>query len=308
MERIRFANLDQVSNMKTWDHFVRWQQSRRTLAKDYSFVIGHHDRIDLQFLYMNRERPTVTWIGHSTFLIQLGGLNIVTDPVWSNRMGMHLRLTPPGIPIQGMPEIDVVLISHSHYDHLHFKSIRALRGNPLFLVPAGLGVKFKNKGFSRVQEFNWWEGQLVKETYFSFVPTQHWSKRTPWDTNRSLWGGWAIDDNLFGRSVYFMGDSGYFSGFHEIGNRHEIDLALVPIGAYEPEWFMGRQHVSPEEAVQAFIDLRGKTFVPMHFNTFKLADDTPQEALLRLRAEWRRRNLCESKLKVLRLGEILTLH
>ena len=299
-----YSNLNNVPNKKSWDHFIRWQQSRRTLAKDYSFVIDKHDEVDVDFLEENRQLPTITWIGHATFLLQIGGMNIVTDPVWASRMGMHPRLTPPGIPLPKMPEVDIVLISHSHYDHLHFKSIRRMKGNPLYLVPEGLGAKFRSKGFIRVKEFSWWEGQEVNGTRFSFVPTQHWSKRTLWDTNRSHWGGWVIEDERLERSVYFMGDSGYFTGFKEIGQRFDIDLALIPIGAYEPEWFMGRQHVSPEEAVQAFLDLGGATFIPMHYSTFKLADDTPQEALARLKAEWKRQELCNTKLKILKLGEI----
>lgn len=305
MRRKRFTNLNNVQNKKTWDHFVRWQKARRTAAKDYSFVISKSNQTDIEFLHGNRTQPTITWIGHATFFIQAGGVNIVTDPVWANRMAMHRRLTLPGISIMEMPEIEVVLISHSHYDHLHFNSIRGLRGNPNYLVPEGLGSKFLRKGFKRVEEFKWWDHKLINQVKLSFVPAQHWSKRTPWDTNTSHWGGWIIEDLVQEKTIYFMGDSGYFPGFKEIGKQFRIDHALIPIGAYEPEWFMGRQHVSPEEAIRAFLDVQGETFIPMHFSTFKLADDTPWEALIRLQAEWKRRELDKNRLKILKLGEIL---
>jgi len=305
MRRKRYTNLDNVKNMKSWDHFVRWQKARRTRGKDYSFVIPKETNVDTEFLQTNNTQISLTWIGHATFLIQIGGLNILTDPVWANRMGFHPRLAPPGLSISQLPKIDVVLISHSHYDHLHFYSIRRLKGNPLFLVPVGLGNKFLTRGFKKVEEFNWWDEKKLKEVVFSFVPAQHWSKRNPWDTNRSHWGGWMISSQIEDKKIYFVGDSGYFSGFKEIGNSFDIDYVLMPIGAYDPEWFMGPQHVSPEEAVQAFLDLQAKKFIPMHYSTFRLADDTPLEALYRLQKEWKRQNLAKDRLQILMFGETL---
>ncbi|RXT15251.1 MBL fold metallo-hydrolase [Ammoniphilus sp. CFH 90114] len=305
MRRKRFSNMDETPNKRTWDHFVRWQKSRRSVSKDYSFVIPNEPQPNIDYLQANRTDNTMVWIGHATFLVQMGGMNIVTDPVWANRMAMAGRLTPPGIGLSEMPEIDLVLISHSHYDHLHFKSIRGLRGNPSFLVPEGLGVKFLYKGFNRVEEFTWWDTKKINNIEISFVPAQHWSKRTPWDTNASHWGGWVIKDLSKKETIYFAGDSGYFPGFREIGKRFDVDFCLMPIGAYEPEWFMGMQHVSPEEAVQAFLDLKGTTFIPMHYSTFRLADDTPWEAMVRLQTEWKRRGLEKNQLAILKLGEIL---
>ncbi|MEW9667778.1 MBL fold metallo-hydrolase [Ammoniphilus sp. 3BR4] len=305
MWRKRFSNMDDTPNKRTWDHFVRWQKSRRSVIKDYSFVISNETEIDLDYLHRNRAENSLTWIGHATFLVKMGGLNIVTDPVWARQMAMYPRLTPPGIALSQMPKIDMVLISHSHYDHLHFKSIRGIKGDPYFFVPEGLGQKFINKGFKRVEEFTWWDAKKMNDIEISFVPAQHWSKRTPWDTNASHWGGWVLGDKYKKETVYFAGDSGYFPGFKEIGTRFDIDYALMPIGAYEPEWFMGMQHVSPEEAVQAFLDLRATTFIPMHYSTFRLADDTPWEALVRLQTEWKRRGLERDRLAILRLGEVL---
>lgn len=353
----RFVNQDQVEQHNSLKQFKRWRQERvrKLKQKDYSYIIPNVEP-DLPFLLENKKVPTITWIGHSTFLLQIGGLNIVTDPVWSGQMAFQKRLSAPGIAIDRMPPIDVVLVSHSHYDHLSISSLRKLTGGKRLLVPAGLGAKLKLKGFSNIREFNWWESAAINGVTFTFVPSQHWTRRNPWDTNSSHWGGWVIEPLGAGAgressapggkpcdersealsasmreaaataaadsrtdggagapegrphvsaapTVYFAGDSGYFRGFREIGSRFRIDVALMPIGAYEPEWFMGPQHVTPEEALQAFEDIRAGWFVPMHYGAFKLADDTPKEALDRLEAERRSRGIGEERVIVLPLGE-----
>lgn len=351
----RFDNQDQVELHNSYKHLKRWRQERirKLKLKDYSYRVPNVEP-DLPFLERNRDIPAITWIGHSTFFIQLGGLNIITDPVWAGQMAFQKRLAPPGVPIDRMPPIDIVLISHSHYDHLNISSLRRLKGEKLLLVPAGLSNKLRLKGFSRVKELGWWDSVTENGVTFTFVPSQHWTRRNPWDTNSSHWGGWVIEPaskreasmEKSGRSgkkqdesvtasrseaaaslesgavkparaeetgvrplvsasptVYFAGDSGYFRGFKEIGDRFEIDVALMPIGAYEPEWFMGPQHVTPEEALQAFEDVGAKWFVPMHYGAFKLADDTPREALDRLEAERLRRGLDEDRVILLPHGE-----
>lgn len=299
----RYANLDNVHPVKSLKEIWAWRKERAAKQKDLSFTVPRAERIDIPFLQQNRTETTITWIGHSTFLIQTGGLNVLTDPVWAARMGFEKRLSEPGIPIRDMPEIDVVLISHGHYDHLDFRSLKRLKGNPLCLVPSGLSTLMKRKGMRRAAEYEWWEQERIGNTTFTFVPAQHWVRRTLWDTNRSHWGGWIVRTE-HRKTIYFAGDSGYFRGFKEIGEKFSIDYALLPIGAYEPEWFMSAQHVTPEEAVTAFIDLRAKQFIPMHYGAFRLADDTPKEALDRLTAEWNRRRLPEQQLKILRLGEV----
>ncbi len=299
----RYANLDDVHPVKSLKDIWAWRKERSAKQKDLSFTVPHAERIDLPFLRQNRTETTITWIGHSTFLIQTGGLNVLTDPVWAARMGFEKRLSEPGIPVRDMPEIDVVLISHGHYDHLDFRSLKQLKGNPLCLVPSGLSRLMKRKGFRRTAEYEWWEQERIGSATFTFVPAQHWVRRTLWDTNRSHWGGWVIQTEP-GKTIYFAGDSGYFRGFKEIGEKFPIDYALLPIGAYEPEWFMSAQHVTPEEAVTAFLDLRAKQFIPMHYGAFRLADDTPKEALDRLAAEWKRLRLPEQRLIMLKLGEV----
>ncbi len=175
-------------------------------------------------------------------------------------------------------------------------------------------MKMRQLGLSKVHELPWWGKTTVGPLEFHFVPAQHWTRRTLTDTNSSLWGGWVIkrstEYSVEGAenndAIYFAGDSGYFQGFRDIGARFPgIRYALMPIGAYEPEWFMGMQHVTPEEAVQAFLDVGAETFIPMHYGAFRLADDTPQEALDRLLAYWRRRELDSSRLKLLKHGETL---
>ncbi|MDQ0060575.1 MBL fold metallo-hydrolase [Paenibacillus harenae] len=384
----RFANIEQVEQHNSLKQFKRWRQERirKLKMKDYSFTVPNAQP-DIAFLQANRKQPSITWVGHSTFLIQIGGLNIITDPVWAGQMAFQKRLAPPGIQIEDVPPIDIVLISHSHYDHLNINSLRRLGGPRQLIVPAGLSQKLKLKGFLRVKELHWWESIHIHGIKFTFVPSQHWTRRNPWDTNSSHWGGWVIEPvgsrsrrlvgyeggktkqqsqtpHVIGASeeaaaaeaspvaksasarneakarisraeekqnsghapgfraedafaadaaerpvvsdsptIYFAGDSGYFQGFKEIGRRFPIDVALMPIGAYEPEWFMGPQHVTPEQALQAFEDTGAKWFVPMHYGAFKLADDTPSEAICRLEAARQAKGIDPSRLVVLPHGE-----
>lgn len=303
MKKKRYENMNTNITLSTFKDLMKWRKERKAKKKDLSFQVPIVDETEEAFLKDNRSVPAITWIGHSTFLIQQAGMNIITDPVWANRLGTDKRLSPPGLPIYALPPIDYVLISHSHYDHLHYSSLRKLKGNPLFCVPAGLGRSFKRKGFSNTVEFNWWDEQSFQDIKIAFVPAQHWTKRTLTDTNSSHWGGWVVQSK--GHTLYFAGDSGYFNGFSEIGNRYTIDYCLMPIGAYEPEWFMSNQHVNPEEAIQAFIDTNARMMIPMHYGAYRLADDTPKEALDRLLAEWGKRELDHNHLKIMRLGETL---
>jgi len=242
----------------------------------------------------NRTKTAITWIGHSTFLIQMSGINIVTDPVWATRMGFQKRLTKPGDELSEMPEIDIVLISHGHFDHLDFASIKRLKGNPTYYVPVGLKQKFIRKGHQKVNEANWWDNFECQGVKISFVPAQHWTRRMLWDTNTSHWGGWMVEGEK-DQSIYFAGDTAYFDGFKQIGEKFNVKVALMPIGAYEPEWFMKLSHTNPEDAIKGFFDLRADTFIPMHYGTFRLADDTGPEALRKLFEEWERLNLEQKK-------------
>ncbi|MDY0406974.1 MBL fold metallo-hydrolase [Virgibacillus sp. 179-BFC.A HS] len=299
----RYENMDQVSTKSNLSDLYKWWKESSNRQKDLSWQVPAVKNPSIDFLRKNREMPTLTWIGHSTFLLQMAGLNIITDPIWTKWLSGYRRLSPAGIPIKQLPPIDIVLISHSHYDHLSYHSIKRLPGSPTFFVPSGLGKWFVRKGFDQVAEFEWWGTQQYRNVTFTFVPAQHWTKRTLFDTNTSHWGGWVLKgENI--PTVYFAGDSGYFRGFTEIGKRFAIDYALIPIGAYEPEWFMSKEHVTPEEAIQAFLDCGAKKMFPMHYGAYMLADDSPKEAVDRLQDEWELRGLDKQRLLMPQLGEM----
>lgn len=237
-------------------------------------------------------QAAVTWAGHASWVVRIGGLTVLTDPVWSRRiLGTPPRLTPVGVSWEELPPIDAVVISHNHYDHLDAPTFRRLpRATPI-LVPAQLAVWFRRRGFSQVTDLDWWEAvELPGErgpVRFDFVPAHHWSKRTLTDTCRSLWGGWVITDTHEGRRLYFAGDTGYGHWFEEIGRRYPgIDVALLPIGAYEPRWMLRPVHTNPEEAVRACMDLGARAMAPMHWATFVLSAEPPLEPLHRVRAAW----------------------
>ena len=207
--RTRYRNLNDVSNKKSFRDMRKWQKERRSKVKDLSENIPQCSKKRIQELKENRSRTSYTWIGHSTFLLQLSGLNILTDPVWAKRMGFQKRLTEPGIPLEDLPEIDVVVISHGHYDHLDFPTLKKLKGNPTYFVPIGLKSLFIKKGYQHVVEMNWWESLEYEGVTIHFVPAQHWTRRSLNDMNTSHWGGWIFQTTS--ETFYFVGDTGYFS-------------------------------------------------------------------------------------------------
>lgn len=268
-------------------------------------------------------QTVVSWVGHATYVIQIGGLTVLTDPVWSRRIpGVRPRLTPVGVEWDALPPVDAVLISHNHYDHLDAPSIRRLpRATPL-LVPANLAWWFRRRGFHDVTELDWWEyremaggpsaggvpaGPAARGVRFDFVPAHHWSRRTLTDTNKSLWGGWMLT-GPDGTRVYFAGDTGYGHWFAAIGERFPgIDLALLPVGAYEPAWFMQPVHLNPEEAVRACHDLGAKRMAPMHWGTFLLSSEPVIEPRERTVAAWSAAGRPQGDLWDLAIGESRTL-
>lgn len=248
------------------------------------------------------EPARVTWLGHASFLVQLDGVSLLLDPALLDGIaGGISRNVPPGIPIERLPRIDSVLVSHSHYDHLDVPTIEKV-GAP---VIAGLGLErfFRDRKLFAT-ELGWWKQARVGPVRITFVPAQHWSRRGLFDTNRTLWGGFVIEGSR--ATVYHSGDTAYFAGFSEIGARFpRIDAALLPIGAYDPAWFMETMHLNPEQALQAFVDLGATTFVAMHWGTFKLADEPLDEPPVRLEADRARRGLPPERVRVLAIGETI---
>lgn len=297
----KFANIDDVMNNKSFKDMRRWQKERRGKVKDLSVNIEQCPDKRVTEVYENRSKISYTWIGHATFLIQMNGLNILTDPVWAKKMGFEKRLTDPGLALSDLPDIDLVVVSHGHYDHLDFPTLKKLKGNPHYFVPAGLKSLFNRKGYQKVTELNWWESTDFGGVTLHFVPAQHWTRRTLNDMNTSHWGGWIFQNGQ--KTFYFVGDTGYFRGFKLIAEQFKIDTVFMPIGAYEPEWFMRASHISPEDSVKAFFELGAKNFVPMHYGAYRLADDTGPEALDRLLKEWEKQKLPKEQLKTLLLGE-----
>ena len=228
-----------------------------------------------------RAQIRLTWIGHSTFLIQHQGLNILTDPIFGDcqpvPIGPMRRVTDPGIRFKDLPPIHHVLISHSHYDHLDAPTIRALGKAVRYWVPQGLSPWFGRRGILRCQELVWWQtAKLSDDVTLCAVPAQHGSARTLFDRNRSHWCGWVVQSA--GRSAYFAGDTGYSPSFREIGERFGgFDLAMIPIGAYNPRWLMQPVHLNPAEAVQVHKDVHSRQSVACHWGTFRLADEPIEE-------------------------------
>ncbi len=256
---------------------------------------------DLAFIQANAKagaamQPAVTWIGHASVLAQLGGLNVITDPMLSERASPvsfvgPQRQVPPGLALAQLPHIDVVLVSHNHYDHLDEDSVVALNaqagGPPLFLVPLGLKAWLAERGITHAVELDWWQSHQLGAVEIVLTPVQHWSGRGLNDRLKTLWGGYAVfapDLHLF-----FAGDTGYSKDFADIRARFAerqgaqgFDIALIPVGAYEPRWFMSNQHVNPTESVQIHLDLAAKRSLGIHWGTFNHTDealDAPPAAL-----------------------------
>jgi N-acyl-phosphatidylethanolamine-hydrolysing phospholipase D len=251
----------------------------------------------------------ITWVGHATLLVQVAGVNILTDPNWGERASPisfagPRRLSPPGLPFDRLPPVHVVLISHNHYDHLDLGTVKRLAAahDPLFVVPLGLKRWFADNGLTRVEELDWWQAVEHRGLRLVCVPAQHFSQRTLWDGNRRLWSSWAVIAPE--RRFYFSGDTGYFEGFREVGERlGPFDLAAIAIGAYVPAEIMRFVHLTPEEAVAAFQDLRGRTLLGMHWGTFDLADEPLDEPPVRMLAEVQRRGIPPERAWILKMGE-----
>ena len=251
----------------------------------------------------------VTFVGHATFLIQTDAGNILTDPMYSERASPvqwvgPRRVRQPGVRFDDLPPISTVLLSHNHYDHCDLATLRSLakRFDPLVLTPLGNGRLVRSAGIRHVQELDWWQEATGARHQITLTPAYHFSARTPFDRNRALWGGFMV--RAADTRIYFAGDTAYAPFFKDIRRRlGPIALALLPIGAYEPRWFMQSVHMNPAEAVQAHLDLEAAHSVAMHFGTFQLTTEGIDEPASALDEACRTRNVARSRFRILEVGE-----
>jgi N-acyl-phosphatidylethanolamine-hydrolysing phospholipase D len=315
-----------------WESFQNGTPKPPEHATD--IVVPDLSRLNAYAQVSLRPAPQITWVGHATMLVQAGGLSVLTDPVFSDRASPvqfagPKRAQPPGVALVDLPPIDVVLISHNHYDHLDRNTVQALNqrshGATLFIVPLGLKTWFADLGIVNVRELDWWQCTSVQPNTssapaveFHLTPVQHWSARGLGDRSATLWGGWAVFAPEF--HWYFSGDTGYSQDFKDTRKHfaprwkdngrdlHDgFDLALIAVGAYEPRWFMASQHVNPAEAVQIHRDLHAKRSVGVHWGTFNLTDESldqpPKDLAIALQAN----DLTEQDFFLLKIGETRTL-
>jgi N-acyl-phosphatidylethanolamine-hydrolysing phospholipase D len=265
------------------------------VAPDYQ-RIDHPDPAKIQ----------ITWIGHATFLIQVEGINILTDPIYNVRssplsFGFE-RKSPPGIPFDRLPPIHAVIISHNHYDHLDLYTVNKLGNTPKYFIPLKLGQWFHDHDITNYVEMDWWDTMMFKGIRVVSVPSQHFSRRTPFDGNKTLWAGWVLETKR--GKIFFAGDTGYAPHFKEIREKlGPMRLALLPIGSYRPRWFMKTIHMDPPDAVSAHKDLQAKQSIAMHWGTFYIADEPLGEPPLYLKKAMKEASIADDSFLVMKFGE-----
>ena len=270
---------------------------------------AHIDEPTRQPLPLDGATAVVTFIGHATFLIQTAAGNILTDPMYSERAGPFnllgpRRVRPPAVRFDDLPPISTVLLSHNHYDHCDRRTLRMLsqRFNPILVTPLGNGALVRSAGIGKVEELDWWQDARTSPLPITLTPAYHFSAHTPFDRNRALWGGFMITVNR--ARIFFAGDSAFGPFFRDIRQRlGQIDLALLPIGAYEPRWFMSAVHMNPAEAVQAHLDLGAPESIGMHFGTFQLTTEGIDDPVVALENARRANNVAPSRFRTIAFGE-----
>ncbi|WP_455203080.1 MBL fold metallo-hydrolase [Kaarinaea lacus] len=309
-----FINPGETQQTGFWD-FVKWRWNRAfkdiPAAESYEFPLAS---TEVEFLKANQSLTTATWIGHATIFLQINGVNILTDPQFSQRASPLQWIGPkravqPAIAMEDLPNIDYVVISHDHYDSLDKDTILSLQQRAegesvTFIVPLKLKAWFEDLGINNVVELDWWESYRNDSITITAVPARHWSKRSLFSRNSTLWAGWVVKSDSF--NFYFCGDSGYAPLFKQIGDQlGPFDLAAIPIGAYEPRWFMQSKHINPEEAVQVHKDLRAKQSIAIHWGTFVLTDEPLQEPPRRLGKALQDQGVAPEAFLVLQHGQTL---
>ena len=288
-----FSNTDSSVVPKKLSDVIEWRMTKEPSPERVNIKVSNEWQ-DLD----DQSTHYAIWIGHSSYLINTGDVTVLTDPVFSNRASPvgwagPERLIPPAMSLEQLPSIDVVVISHNHYDHLDLPSLKMLqKNNPnvVFLVPQGDKALLDSNGMGNVSEFRWWQNIQIKQTEFTYTPVQHWSGRGVTGRNSSLWGGWFVKSPSL--SIYHAGDTGYSNDFVVTQKRLGTpDVAFIPIGAYKPRWFMKNQHVDPAEAVQIALDLQVTRSFGMHWGTFVLTDEPIKEPRAMLAQALKDRNL-----------------
>jgi L-ascorbate metabolism protein UlaG (beta-lactamase superfamily) len=307
----RFFNPRPQPQAPAFSTGAKWAMQRLFLrqAKAWPRTVPAPRRPDLP-VRVPAGQVAVTFIGHSTFLLQLPGLTILTDPIFSDRASPvrwagPKRVRPPALQLEELPAVDVVLVSHNHYDHLDLPSLQwlARERRPLFVTSLGNQAWLEQRGVTNIVELDWWQRHAATpDLVVTGTPAQHFAARTPWDRCRTLWGGFALQVPE-GR-IYFAGDSGYSPAFREIGARlGPFDLAFLPVGAYEPRWFMAPVHCTPDDAVRIHGEVRSRQSLAMHFGTFRLTDEGMDEPLAALAAARTARGVAAADFTALDFGE-----
>ncbi len=296
-----------VQTNKSFFQFLKWQMTSQKQVwpewVDDNATPQLADKVEVG-------QTVITLINHSTYLIQLPGLNVLTDPIFSERSSPVSWAGPkrhrsPGLAFENLPPVHVVYISHNHYDHMDLPSIRRLvqTHDPVIVTPLGNKKILEKAGARKVVELDWWQSTtLPGGAILHMAQVQHWSARTLFDTNESLWGGFVLQANRL--QIYFGGDSGYGPHYQETFKRFgAMDVSLLPIGAYEPRWFMKEQHLNPDDAVKAHLDLRSRLSLGIHYGTFQLADEGISTPLEDLQASLRNRQVSVAEFLALKNGE-----
>jgi len=293
---------------------MRWREESPPEydPEEVQSIVGEADRV---LIDSASDIPRATWIGHSTVLVQYQGVNFLTDPHLTQypfyfEMFVEPRSTQPALTFEQMPKIDFIVISHNHFDHLDHRTVDLFGNTVKWFVPLGLKAWFLDRDIEddNIIELDWWdEYQFSDNVKITFTPTQHWSKRTPWDTNETLWGSWAV--NIDGFKSWFAGDTGYDQAmFREIGNRlGPFRFAMIPIGSYAPRYFMSFTHVDPAQAVELHTDIKSQQTLGIHWGTFQLTHEAFLEPVMLLEQALKEKGISESEFHAVNIGDTLIL-
>jgi L-ascorbate metabolism protein UlaG (beta-lactamase superfamily) len=284
------SKYDGFNNLSLKD-ILKWKLFNRAKRR----VESYSPKIDNQIDKMGNSADYISWMGHSTFIINIGGKRVMTDPVFGS-VPLHKRRVQFPYKIEELPHIDYILISHAHYDHLDINSIKTLsKFKPKVIVPLGISRYLKGVSDIEIIELEWFQALKENEIEITLLPAKHWSRRGAFDLNRTLWGSFLIN------SIYFAGDTSYSDHFRMVGEKYSIKIALMPIGAYQPEYIMKHNHINPEEALRGSFDLNAEITIPMHYGTFKLSDEDIDEPI-----QWfhSRAKETQQKVKELNIGEV----